>query len=119
MNTFDLAPSTELDAVNVMTAVQSPTSPAIATNGQVATAGLSVSRVNPAGAVTGITVQAGTVAGQLIAVVNEAVAANTLTLNTTPATANVADSATETAISGLTARLYVWDTSTALWYRVG
>lgn len=98
---------------------QSATAVAIANAGTIATAGIVVSRVSPASGVTGIIMAAGTQPGQLCIVVNEAVAANSVTFNTTPATANVADSATETAIAGLTARLYVWDAGTSLWYRAG
>jgi Pectate lyase superfamily protein len=96
---------------------QSATAPATATSGTIATAGLGVSRVAPAGAVTSVVLQAGTVAGQTVTVVNESAAANTITFNTTPATAHVADSATEPAIAGLTARSFVWDSGTSLWYR--
>jgi len=104
---------TVLGALN---SIQSTTAPALATAGTIATAGLGVSRVAPAAAVTAIILQAGTVQGQEIWVINESAAANSITLNTTPATANVADSATEAAIPGLKARHYVWDSVTALWY---
>lgn len=95
---------------------QSATAPAIANAGTITTAGVGVARVAPAGAVSGIILQAGTIPGQEVWVVNEAAAANTITLNTTPATSNVADSATESAIAGLKARKYVWDSGTSLWY---
>ena len=95
---------------------QSATAAVIANNGTISTAGVGVARVAPAGAVTGIILQAGTLPGQEVWVVNESAAANTVTLNTTPATSNVADSATESAIAGLKARKYVWDSSTSLWY---
>ncbi len=95
---------------------QSATAAVIANNGTISTAGVGVARVAPAGAVTGIILQAGALPGQEVWVVNESAAANTVTLNTTPATSNVADSATESAIAGLKARKYVWDSSTSLWY---
>src|SRR5579863_4304413 len=96
--------------------LQSATAVAIASSGTIATAGIGVSRLAPAGAVTGIIMQAGTIPGQMCLVVNESAVGDTITFNTTPATANVADSATELAIPGLTARLYVWDSGTSLWY---
>lgn len=96
---------------------QSATAVAIASSGAIATAGIAVSRLAPAGAVTGITMVAGTFPGQMITVVNESTAANTITFNTTPATALVADSATEANIPGLTARTFCWDSGTSLWYR--
>lgn len=95
---------------------QSATAPDPGAGGTITTTGVGVARVSPAAARTGIIVQAGVFPGQQIIIVNEATAANTLTLNTTPATANVADSATEAAIAGLTARAYVWDSVQALWY---
>ncbi len=97
--------------------VQSATAPDPGGNGTITTSGVGVARVSPAAARSGIILQAGTYPGQEVTVVNEATAANTLTFNTTPATSNVADSATEGNIPGLTARSFVWDSSTSLWYR--
>lgn len=103
--------------VNGTTAtVQSATAPVITNGNTITTSGVGVARVAPGGAVTGIILGAGTIPGQEVWVVNESTAANTVTFNTTPATANLASSATETAISGLTARKFVWDSSTSLWY---
>ena len=100
-----------------LASAMSATSPDPGAGGTIATAGVGIALVTPAAARTGITLQAGTINGQEVWVVNQGAAANTLTLNTTPATANVADSATETAIAGLTARKYVWvGGSTNLWY---
>jgi Pectate lyase superfamily protein len=96
---------------------QSATAPVTGASGTIATAGLGVSRVAPSGAQTGIILQTGTVAGQTVTVINESAAANSLTFNTTAATSHVADSATEPAIAGLTARSFTWDSSTSLWYR--
>lgn len=95
---------------------QSASAAVIATSGTISTTNVGVARVAPTGNVTGIILQAGAVAGQRITVLNES--AFTLTLNTTPATSNVADSATEAAIAANTARLYVWDSSTLRWYNV-
>jgi hypothetical protein len=72
-------------------------------------------RLNPAAAVTGVILGQGLFNGQIIALVNEAIAANTIT----PAAAGtsfIADGAT--AIAGLTGRLLVWDASAALWFRL-
>ena len=117
MNFFDLAPSTEQDATPVMAAVQSATSNAVATGGTITTAGVSSARVNPAGAVTGVILQAGTVAGQEVWVVNEAAAANTVTF-AAAGTSNVADGASS-ALAGVVARKFVWDSVAALWFRAG
>ncbi|HVT97047.1 MAG TPA: hypothetical protein VHE33_06035 [Acidobacteriaceae bacterium] len=94
----------------------SATSPDPGAGGTIATAGVGVALVTPAAARTGIILQAGTVNGQEVWVVNQGAAANTLTFHTTPATSNVADSATEPAIAGLKARKYVWVSAVSLWY---
>lgn len=94
---------------------QSATNPDPGAGGTIATAGLVISRVNPAAAETGIILQAGTQNGQVVWVVNEAVAANSLTF-AAAATSHVADG-TSDVIAGLTARCFVWDGSTSLWYR--
>ena len=87
----------------------------MANNGTITTTRVSsVARVSPAGAVTGIILQAGTSAGQTCLVVNEAVAANTVTFAAS-GTSNVADG-TSSVIAGLNARRFVWDSGTSLWY---
>jgi hypothetical protein len=95
---------------------QSASATVISNGNTITTSGVGVARVAPGGAVTGIILGVGTITGQEVWIVNESVAASTITLNTTPATANVADSATEANIPGLKARHYVWDASTSLWY---
>jgi hypothetical protein len=107
--------SVEIGTNGTIATQQSATAVAITNNAQIAT-NVGVSRVAPGGAVTGITLQAGTIAGQEVWIVNESAAANSVTLNTTPATANVADSVTESALAGLKARKYVWDSATSFWY---
>ncbi|MBV9688136.1 MAG: hypothetical protein JO202_00325 [Ktedonobacteraceae bacterium] len=97
--------------------VQSATATVLTNGATITTSGVGVARVAPGAAVTGIILQAGTLPGQEVWVINEAAAGNSVTFNTTPATANVADSATEPAISGLQARKFVWDSGTSLWYR--
>lgn len=77
----------------------------------------SVVRVTASGAVTGIIIAAGTQPGQLLLVIHEGAAANTLTM-AAAGTSNVAGGVT--AIwAGLNAHLVVWDSVTALWYQVG
>jgi hypothetical protein len=94
---------------------QSSSAPAIANSGTITTAGVGVARVAPGEAVTGIILQAGTTPGQEIWVINESAAGNTVTFAAS-GTSNVADGA-GSAIAGLTARKFVYDTSTNLWYR--
>jgi hypothetical protein len=99
---------------------QSPaTGAAVATGngGLIATANLTVSRVSPAGAITAVVLQAGTRPGQRCTVINEAIAANTITF-AAAGTSNVADG-TSDQIAGLISREFVWDTVTSLWYRKG
>lgn len=97
---------------------QSATTPDPGAGGTITTNGVGVARVTPASSRTGIILQAGQFPGQMVTVINNAAAAVTLTFNTTPATANVADSATQAAIAGLTARTFVWDSVASLWYQV-
>lgn len=94
---------------------QSSSAAAIASSGTITTSGVGVARLAPTGNVTGIIVQAGTIPGQEVTVINES--AFSITLNTTPGTSNVADSATEPVIATLTARKYTWNSSTSRWYR--
>lgn len=85
-----------------------------ADNATISTANIAVARVAPAAARTGIILQAGTIAGQVVTVVNEAAAANSVTF--AAAGSNVADG-NASPIAGLTARRFVWDSGTSLWYR--
>ena len=96
---------------------QSATAVALANAGTIATANIGVSRVSPASAVTGVILAAGTIPGQLVWVVNEAVAANSATFAAS-GTSNVADGVND-ILYGLQSRLYVWDAGTSLWYPVG
>ncbi len=73
-----------------------------------------VVRVTAAAAVTGIIIAAGTTGGQKITVIHEGAAANTITFAAS-GTSNVADGASD-VITGPSARTYVWDSVTALWY---
>lgn len=87
----------------------------VATAGTIATAGLSVSRVNPsAGSATGVILAAGTVDGQVCIVENDH-ATNTVTF-AAAATSNVADGASD-AIAALRAATFVWNATTSRWYR--
>jgi len=94
---------------------QSGSSPVLATNGTISTSGLGVTRVSPGGAVTGVILQAGTVAGQACTVINESVAANSITF-AAAGTSNVADG-TSAVLVGLRSMAFTWDTATSRWYR--
>lgn len=96
----------------------SATSPDPGAAGTITTAGVETALVTPAASRAGIILQAGTYNGQRVRVVNQAIAARTLTFDTIPGTSNVADSATEGAIAGLTARDFVWIAAASLWYQV-
>lgn len=103
-------------ATGVIAVGQSATAPVIVNGSTITTAGVGVARVAPAGAVTGIILQAGTVAGQHVIVLNESAAVNTVT-PAAAGTSNIANGVTD-PIPGLTALAYVWDSVTALWYVV-
>lgn len=94
---------------------QSLTANATYTGSTISTQNLSLSRVAPTTSVTGVILQAGTLGGQEIIVVNESASANTITFASTGS--NVADGSSD-VISGGTARKFVWDTGMNLWYRI-
>ena len=71
-------------------------------------------RVTAGAAVTGIILSPGTQQGQLLAVIHEGAAANTVTFAAS-GTSNVADG-TSDVITGPSARLFIWDSVTSLWY---
>lgn len=83
--------------------------------GTIATTGLGVSKVNPAASRTGCILQAGVVDGQMVVVANVS-ASNTITFAAS-GTSFVADG-TSDVIAAVSAALYVWEATTALWYRV-
>ena len=74
-------------------------------------------RVTAAGAVTGIIIAPGVRAYQLLVIIHEGAAANTLTM-AAAGTSNVAGGVT-CVLSGLAAHIMVWDSITALWSQVG
>jgi hypothetical protein len=86
----------------------------VITNGStIATAAKGSSRVNPAGAVTGIILESGTQASQVVVVLNES--ANSVTF-AAAGTSHVADG-TSSVIAAKRCAIFVWDSSTSLWYR--
>jgi hypothetical protein len=94
---------------------QSATAPAIADGATIATNGIGVARIAPAAARTGIILEAGAFPGQEVWVINEAAAANTVTF-AAASTSFVADGASS-AIAGLTARKFVWNSVVSRWFR--
>lgn len=96
----------------ITTAVSS-TAPDPGAAGTISTSGLTVSRVNPAAARAGVILQKG-FDGQVVTVVNEAAAINTITFAVS-GTSFVADGATS-VIAGLRSAVFIYDASTSLWY---
>lgn len=96
-----------------MAVAQSATAPATGIGGTIATANLGSSRTNPAGNITGVILEAGTRAGQMCFVANEA---NFTITFAVAATSNVADGVTG-VIPALTGRLFVWNSSNSRWHR--
>ena len=88
---------------------------AIGSGAVIATSAAISVRVAPPGAVTGVILQAGIAPGQMAVVVNES--GNSITF-AAAGTSNVADG-TSDVIAGNTARAYIWDGATSLWYRLG
>lgn len=92
---------------------ESETADVITNGSTIGTAAISVARVNPVGSVTGIILEAGTDNGQVVTVLNES--ANTVTFAAS-GTSNVADG-TSSVIVATRCALFVWNSSTELWYR--
>lgn len=106
---YPFAPNVDVqNAVSAAAAV-------VASSGTINTVGVSVARVNPAGAVTGVIVQPGTISGQQVLIVNES--ANSVTMAAS-GTSNVA-SGTGAVVAANASSLLVWDAATSLWYKVG
>lgn len=97
--------------------VQSATAAVTASSGTITTSGVTEARVAPAGAITGVILQAGTFAGQEVTVVNESAAVNTVTF-AAAGTSNVADG-TSAVVPGLASQRFIWDSGTSRWYRIG
>jgi len=93
--------------------LQSASAAVTANNGTITTAGVGVARVNPGADITGVILQAGTLAGQQCWVVNESSHSVTFAAS---GTSHVADG-TSDAIAALTGRLFVWNGSVSLWYK--
>jgi hypothetical protein len=87
---------------------------AIATAGTITTQGIGYARFAPAGAVTGLIMQAGLYHGQTITVQNNAIAANTMTFAAS-GTSNVADGVSA-VITGPAKKDFIWDAVASLWY---
>jgi hypothetical protein len=93
--------------------MESPTAIPIVTGGTIPT-NMYVVRLAPAGAVTGIILAPGTKKGQSVIVINEAIAANSVTFAAAPG-GGVSNGVTS-VLAGLLSREFIWDTVTALWY---
>lgn len=91
---------------------QSGTAASIASSGTITTSNVGLARVTTSGAVTGVILQAGA-AGQIVTVVNES--ANSITMAVS-GTSHVADG-TSDIIAATSARRYVYDGGTSLWYK--
>jgi hypothetical protein len=99
-----------------LNSIQSATAPVITNGNTITTSGVGVARIAPGGAVTGIILQAGTVAGQEVTIINESASANSATMAAS-GTSNVANG-TADVVAGVTAHRYIWDSATSLWYPV-
>lgn len=94
--------------------LESTSAAVIATAGTVTTAGVTMARLAPAGAVTGVIMAAGTRSGQVVTVVNQSAAASSITM-AAAGTSNVADGVSS-VIAGVTSRRFRWVAATSLWY---
>jgi hypothetical protein len=94
--------------------LQSATAAALATSGTVTTNGVGVARINPGSAVTACVLGSGTIPGQQVTVVNEAVANFTVQFAAS-ASSFVADGIND-IIPGLQMRTFFWDSAQSLWF---
>lgn len=88
---------------------------ALASSGTITTSGVGIARVNPAAAVTGVILQAGTNAGQIVIVRNESAFSITFAA---AATSHVADG-TSDIIAANTSRMFEWNSVASRWSRMG
>lgn len=94
---------------------QANTATAISANGWAITPiTTSVIPLAPTAAYVSITLAAGVYAGQRLTLINQSIAANSLTMAAS-GTSNVADG-TSCVIAGLSQKTFVWDSLTSLWY---
>ena len=112
-----VAPATAATASGGAICLAAPASQTIAGSGTISHANSGKVIVTAAGVVASVVLQAGTVDGQTLDIVNTQAGANTITF-AVAATSNVADGAT-TIMAGLRAYRFIWDTTTARWYRAG
>lgn len=91
----------------------SATAAVIVSAGTITTAGVSVARVAPAGAVTGVILEEGTFDGQMVIVSNESAAADSVTF-AAAATSNVA-AGTGAVIAGNAKLQLMWSKALSLW----
>lgn len=76
-----------------------------------------ISKVSPTAAVTSCVMGTGTIAGQMVTILNEQnTAANAVSFAITSGASNLANAASTIVISGLQSKTFVWDPFTALWY---
>ena len=93
--------------------VVSATAAAIATGGTITSLGVSVARVAPTAAVTGVILEPGVFDGQMVTVSNEAAAGNSVTF-AAAGTSNVA-AGTSAVVAGNAKLILMWSKSLALW----
>ena len=85
---------------------------AIATSGTITTAGMSIRRVHATASVTGVILQAGTKAGQVITVINHGAGTITFAASGT----SIVAYGTSAIIQSLAGAQFVWDDLLSLWF---
>ncbi len=107
----------ELGQFDSLAMTQTPGTVQTIANGNTIQTNIGIVRVTAGGAVTGVILTPGARGGQIVTIIHEGAAANTITM-AAAGTSNVAAGATN-SMSGLAAHTYVWDSITALWYQTG
>jgi hypothetical protein len=115
-NTYDIGSSGANRPRNLIIAgtlaMASTNSGAVITGGTFTTANVGTTRANPAGNVSGMILQAGTISGQQFTIFNESLFSITFAV---AGTSNVADG-TADAINALAGRTFIWNSGTSQWY---
>lgn len=113
-NTIEHATGVTSASGNWLTDFHSRSPQPVHDNATITTQNLRTVRINASSAATGVILGPGYSPGQTVTVVHEGAASNTITFAAAD-TSHVADGRAD-VIPGLTARSYVWDAGTNLWY---
>jgi Right handed beta helix region len=114
-NTIERATGITTSSGNWLTDFASKAPLPLAPGGIISVRGLKSVKVRPSAAITGAILEPGYENGQSLTLINEAAPGHSIHF-AAPTTSYVADG-TSTALGGMSAARFVWDSGTSLWYR--